>query len=136
MVEVKLYLHDAIEIQMLAQFEGFLEQKRAQDNARQFENAQTPEPAIPTPATEPTEPTAPPAATDTQVIASITPEGATKAAPIPTDAEMVAALTKYHEAKGLPAAVALLGEFNAKRVGDISPDLRAAFIGRTKETSK
>jgi hypothetical protein len=46
---------------------------------------------------------------------------------------VIDAVKAFVAAKGMPAAVGLLGEFGAKRVGDIPVARRAEFIGRTTE---
>lgn len=160
-----MYLNDEVEIDLLGQLTAMLRQKRAADAQRSiytsepltkaaaqgYSEAGTPQtpaeaarveiaaapveksPVVEgtTPEQEDDRPGEPYVPEKSPVVGSITP-----AVPAPSESEAADALRAYIGSKGVEAAVKLLGEFGVKRAGELAPEQRAAFIGKTKETCK
>ncbi len=132
MVEIKMYLENVKEIQAYVEFAETIEatRKDTQDVPGFHPLEQLPEglfgfvrpPVCPEPG---------------QTITSTTPliiglQNDTPA-PIPTEAEVVAAVKDMLARTSYPEVVALLKEFGVPRAGELAPEQRAAFIGRTQE---
>lgn len=102
---------DAVEIQMVAQLQQYIEQKRMQ----QFSPPpQQPVADVPAPE-QPPEPVT-----------------AAEAPPVPSDIEVASAITKFAQDRGIDKAKALLEEFGAKRVMDVPPERRAELLAKVR----
>lgn len=126
MIEVKMYLYDAQEINMMAQFEAILAQKRAQAPAF----AQGGTDAAPAVATqggsEPASATVP-EAPDVQGAAH-TPVPM-PSAPDVDDVTMQRTITTYGQKNGVPATVARMQElFGVSQASKVPTERRAEFV--------
>lgn len=129
MIEVKLILHDAIEINMVAQLQQMLEMKRTQDNARSFEvplaaddrtAEQADMPAVDAAYAE--------AAADPVFVAEMV--AVAEGVPVPDDVSTMRAFTQFAQKNGVEAARELLASFDVKLLKNLPLEQRAAFVAR------
>ena len=128
MIEVKIELHDTVEIGAFHQFSQAIEKYRTAKDAEERArwagqtggSGQTGGPVTDAQYEQPAQPK--------QVIATITPAGVVKA---PKADELMRAAQAYAQKHGLPEALAIVREFGATRVGEVTdPDKMAALFER------
>jgi hypothetical protein len=157
-IEVKMTLFDAFEVQLLAQLQQVIEQKRAQQVAPRDEG-RGPD-GVPlassvcnicgldTPHSHIERSPAPSGSVGVEPTVDATYEADAKALntladdnsapafdpavapPVPSDIEVARAITTYATTKGIPAARELLTEFGVKNVTALPDEQRAAFLAK------
>lgn len=119
MIDVAIELRHEGEVRLFAEFTQILRTNREieQSGVRPQASAETPQPAAPVEAPV----AAPVAATrEAPVVGAITID----------DATLLAAFQKFAAQTTMPALIALLAEFDAKKIGEIKQERRAEFLDR------